>query len=102
MNFLSSVGSAQARAARNGCADKRYWGSWTSEYGDQYKCINYCEKKPGAKAAKVCGLTYVAHDTDHPWPGFVFQQAWKFFNQQVAQTGQHGRGGASSAYRLPG
>lgn len=88
VNFLSSIEAAQLRAARNGCGAKGEAAGARSDDGNQ-QCVDFCAGKPGAPAAKLCGMTNVAHDTDHPWPGFVYQNTWKFFNDVLG--GRAGR-----------
>jgi len=44
----------------------------------QVKCTNFCEKAPQNPAAQVCGIVGVAHSTDYPFPGWVWQQSFQF------------------------
>eukprot|EP00878_Enallax_costatus_P030828 GHUV01033625.1.p1 GENE.GHUV01033625.1~~GHUV01033625.1.p1 ORF type:complete len:290 (+),score=9.71 GHUV01033625.1:166-1035(+) len=83
VNFISAIGGAQLRAAHNGCQPNQA-GPWYTDSTGQMTCKELCRYTPGAKRVKVCGMNDVAHDTDHPWPGFVYQQAWKFFNDVLA------------------
>lgn len=111
VDFISSISAAKHRAARNGCTQTSHAGRWSSEAGGQVQCINYCGNKPGAKAARLCGITTAAHDTDHPWPGYVYQEAWRFFNSQAAKgaagaargqwSGGGGSGGRQQVVRRP-
>jgi hypothetical protein len=95
VDFISSISAAKHRAARNGCTQPNQAGPWTSEAGGQVRCMNFCANKPGAKAARLCGITTAAHDTDHPWPGYVYQEVLRFFNNEAAKRGQWGSKGGS-------
>jgi hypothetical protein len=101
--FISAVSAAKFRAARNGCTQFHHAGSWSSQVNGQVQCINFCANKRDAKAARLCGITTAAHDVDHPWPGWVYQEAWRFFNSQVSKRGQlqqgFGGGGGSGGTR---
>jgi hypothetical protein len=93
VDFISAMSAAKFRAARNGCTQPYHAGPWTSQVNGQVQCINYCANKPGAKAARLCGITTAGHDVDHPWPGWVYQEAWHFFNSQVDKNkGQQQQG----------
>lgn len=34
----------------------------------------------GKKEARLCVALNAGHSTDEPYPGFMFEQAWKFFS----------------------
>jgi hypothetical protein len=46
-------------------------------------CTDYCGGNPSKLPAKLCGMPGVGHDTDHPHPGFVYEQSWAWFQEQV-------------------
>lgn len=100
VNFLSAIEATQHRAARNGCGNKgQMAGPMVADA--QMQCTDFCGAKPGAKPAKLCGMTEVLHDTDHPWPGFVYQQSWKFFKEVLQSQGlAAARGGGGTGTRL--
>lgn len=62
MNFLSAIEAAQHRAARNGCGNKGQAAGPVAADA-QMQCTDFCGNKPGAKPAKLCGMTEVLHDT---------------------------------------
>lgn len=62
VNFLSAVEAVQHRAARNGCGNKGQAAGPVAADG-QMQCTDFCGNKPGAKPAKLCGMTEVLHDT---------------------------------------
>ncbi|KAI8471377.1 MAG: hypothetical protein J3K34DRAFT_520610 [Monoraphidium minutum] len=79
VKFLGAAGAAAARAAANGC-DAEDAGPSAAEAGGALQCRDLCAHAgDGSPTVKVCGITGVGHDTDHPHPGFVFEQAWAFF-----------------------
>jgi hypothetical protein len=82
VNFLSAIEATQQRAKYNGCSASDA-GQQTTEADGKIKCTEYCGKAAGKAAAKICGMIGVGHTTDFPHPGFVFEQAWQFFEQQA-------------------
>lgn len=82
VNFLSAIEAAQQRAKHNGCSPKDA-GPQTTAADGQMKCTDFCGKAAGKPTATVCGMLGVKHTTDFPHPGFVFEQAWQFFEQQA-------------------
>jgi hypothetical protein len=82
VNFLSAIEATQQRAKHNGCSANDA-GPETTEADGKMKCTDYCGKAAGKPTAKVCGMLGVGHTTDFPHPGFVFEQAWLFFEQQA-------------------
>ncbi|WIA19613.1 hypothetical protein OEZ85_005551 [Tetradesmus obliquus] len=80
VNFLSAIEATQQRAKHNGCSAKDA-GPQTIEADGKIECTDYCGKAAGKPAAKICGMIGVVHTTDFPHPGFVFEQAWRFFQQ---------------------
>jgi hypothetical protein len=82
VNFLSAIEATQQRAKHNGCSASDA-GPKTLEADGKIECTDYCGKAVGKAAAKICGMIGVKHTTDFPHPGFVFEQAWQFFEQQA-------------------
>jgi hypothetical protein len=82
VNFLSAMEATQQRAKHNGCSASDA-GPQTTEADGNTKCTDYCGKAAGKAAAKICGMIGVGHTTDFPHPGFVFEQAWQFFERQA-------------------
>jgi hypothetical protein len=82
VNFLSAIEATQQRAKHNGCSASDA-GPQATEADGKIKCTDYCGKAAGKAAAKICGMIGVGHTTDFPHPGFVFEQAWLFFEQQA-------------------
>jgi hypothetical protein len=37
---------------------------------------------------------------DHPWPGFVYQQSWKFFKEVLQSQGLNAARGGGAGTRL--
>lgn len=85
VDFFSAIEATQARARHNGCT-KSDAGPEVAEAGGKMRCTDFCGKAMPAKpAAKSCGMPDVPHNTDYPYPGFVYKQAFAFFEQQAAR-----------------
>ncbi|GBF97532.1 hypothetical protein Rsub_10455 [Raphidocelis subcapitata] len=89
VRMLGAADTVAVRARDNGCGPGDA-GPQVPEAGGKMLCTDLCAKKKGAPPAKVCGMVGVKHDTDHPYPGFVYEQAWAFFDKQ-------GKAGAAAA-----
>jgi poly(3-hydroxybutyrate) depolymerase len=89
VRMLGAKDTAAVRARDNGCGPGDA-GPQAPEAGGKMLCTDLCAKKKGAPPVKVCGMVGVKHDTDHPYPGFVYEQAWAFFDKQ-------GKAGAAAA-----
>lgn len=90
VSFLSAVELGRWRGQKAGC----FGGDWgpVKDDGTQ-RCINHCAKKPGKGIVRQCGIKGAGHTTDLPYPGWVWQQAWMFFNEAMSKRGD--------SYRLP-
>ncbi|KAF8062893.1 VAD1 [Scenedesmus sp. PABB004] len=81
--FLSAVDAAKRRAATNGCAAADAGPAAPAADGLML-CTELCgAAAPPRPAARLCGMPGVGHTTDYPRPGFVFEQAFKFFEGQA-------------------
>lgn len=87
VNFASSIESTQLHAKANGCGPGDVGSKDVPEADGKMLCTDYCGGAPGKPAAKLCGMPTVGHDTDHPHPGFVYQQSWAWFQEQVKAAG---------------
>lgn len=83
VNFASSIEGTQLHAKANGCGDADVGAKDVPEGDGKMLCTDYCGGSPGKLPAKLCGMPGVGHDTDHPHPGFVYEQSWAWFQQQV-------------------
>jgi hypothetical protein len=73
----------QAHAKANGCGPKDIGKPDVPEAEGKMLCTDYCGGNPSKHPAKLCGMPGVGHDTDHPHPGFVYEQSWAWFQEQV-------------------
>ncbi|KAF6259797.1 hypothetical protein COO60DRAFT_974661 [Scenedesmus sp. NREL 46B-D3] len=86
VKFISAVSAAKLRAGRNGCSQPRTRAP--GQPGRRPGAVHRLLRRPaGAKASRLCGITTAAHDVDHPWPGWVYQEAWRFFSGAAAKAG---------------
>jgi hypothetical protein len=105
VNFASAIEGTQAKARANGCSAASDAGPRDVPGADGLMvCTDYCGGAPSKPAAKICGMPNVPHNTDFPHPGFVYQQSWAWFEEQVkaaaAAGGRHkSAAGSSTATR---
>jgi poly(3-hydroxybutyrate) depolymerase len=83
VNFASSIEGTQLHAKANGCGTNAVGTKDVLEADGKMVCTDYCGGAPGKLPAKLCGMPGVGHDTDHPHPGFVYEQSWAWFQEQV-------------------
>jgi adenine/guanine phosphoribosyltransferase-like PRPP-binding protein len=84
--FLGARDTVAVRARNNGCGDGAA-GPEAPRAGGEALCTDLCAKaEPASPPAVLCGMPGVKHDTDHPRPGFVYQQAFEFFNSAPAKA----------------
>jgi len=82
VEFLGAQDTVAVRARANGCGPEAA-GDEKQEAGAKMVCRDLCAKaEPKSPPAKLCGMIGVGHTTDDPFPGFVYQQAFSFFEQQ--------------------
>lgn len=95
VNFASSIEGTQMRAKGNGCGPDDVGPKDVSEGDGKMLCTDYCGgAKAGKPPAKLCGMPGVGHSTDYPHPGFVYQQSWQWFEQQVKASAERRLSGA--------
>ena len=83
VNFASSIEGTQLRAKANGCGPDDAGKKDVPEADGKMLCTDYCGGTPNKFPAKLCGMPGVGHDTDHPHPGFVYEQSWAWFQELV-------------------
>lgn len=82
--FLSTLDLVRFRAEKAGCGG----GDEGGFYDDGVKrCSNYCANRQGKPDVKLCGIINGAHETSTPYSGYVWQQAWQFFSEQIGKRG---------------
>lgn len=88
VNFASSIEGTQLHARHNGCGPEDCGKKDVAEADGKMVCTDYCGAAAGKLPAKLCGMPGVGHDTDHPHPGFVYEQSWAWFQEQVKAAGE--------------
>lgn len=83
VNFASSIEGTQIRARANGCGPDDAGKKDVPEADGKMLCTDFCGGAPDKLPAKLCGMPTVGHDTDHPHPGFVYEQSWAWFQDQA-------------------
>ncbi len=87
VEFLGAKDTVAVRARANGCGPDQA-GDIKEEAGGKMKCTDLCAKaEPGSPPTKLCGMPGVGHETDKPYPGFAYQQAWSFFDAAPPKAG---------------